>query len=136
MNHTGFLKELYLSLIFQYKKILETLFYNYLYSPRKQKKIAVLVSLFFSNLGDKSLRRRITNLITHYVRELEKIVHQGQATQRIRKDLYPGTGALLFFGLIQWLVFLNYLTGLSKEMGEDKDLAWNIYLKGIQTCQE
>jgi len=111
---------------------MQALLHSYLSSPKKQREVAVIASLVFSNLGDRPLRRRITNLINRYIQEIEDIIRQGQEAKVMRKDLNAGAAASLFFGLVHWLAFLNYLVGVPKELLENRSLFENVYLRGIR----
>ncbi len=113
-------------------RTMETLLHSQLSSPKKQKKVAVIVSLVFSYLGNKPLRKKLTHLVNSYIRGVEGIIRQGQEAKVIRKDLDAGAAASLFLGLICWLAFLDYLMGLPKELLDHKGLFWDIYLRGIQ----
>lgn len=74
----------------------------------------------------------MTKLANSYIQGIEGIIRQGQEVQIIRKDIDAGAAASLFLALIYGLTFLNYLTGLPKELLEHKGLFWDIYFRGIQ----
>lgn len=113
-------------------EIMETLLGNYLSSPKKQKEVAVIMSLVFSYLGNKPVRKRITQLVESYIQEVKDIIRQGQDAKSIREDVDAAAAASLFLGLICWLIFLDYLMGLPKELLKHQSLFWSIYLRGIK----
>lgn len=113
-------------------EIMETLLRNHLSSPRKKKELALIVSLIFSYLGNKPVRKRITHLVESYIQEVKDIIRQGQEAKSISKDIDAAAAASLFLGLVCWLIFLNYLMGLPEELLGHQSLFWSIYLRGIQ----
>jgi AcrR family transcriptional regulator len=117
-------------------RTMENLLRSHLSSPKKQKEVALIVSLVISYLGDKRLRKKITKLVNSYIRGVEGIIRQGQEAQIIRKNLDASAAASLFLGLIYWLTFLNYLMGLPKELLDHKGQFWDIYLRGIQQANQ
>lgn len=113
-------------------EIMETLLRNHLSSPKKQKELALIMSLVFSYLGNKPVRKRITQLVESYIQEVKDIIRQGQEAKSIRKDVDAAAAASLFLGFIFWLIFLNYLMGLPKELLKHQSLFWSIYFRGIK----
>ncbi len=113
-------------------KITETLLRSHLCSPKRQKEVAVVVSLIFSHLGDKPLQKRLITLVNSYIQNVEGIIREGQKAHVIREDIDAGAAASMLSGLIYGLTSLNYLMRLPKELLEHEERFWNIYLRGIQ----
>jgi len=113
-------------------KIMETLLHSHLCSPKRQKEVAAVVSLIFSHLGNKPLRKKLITLVNSYIQSVENIIREGQEARVIRRDIDAGAAASIFSGLIYGLTSLNYLMRLPKELSEHEERFWNIYLRGVQ----
>lgn len=74
--------------------------------------------------GDRARRARLHALLRAYLGRVSEILREGQATGRVRRDIRPGTLAVMFLGLVQPATMLHLTSdGRFDAMGFQRE-AW------------
>jgi len=81
--------------------------------------------------GNSKRKNKVYGIITGYLKSLEKIVHEGQKRGQIRPDLRSNTLALMFFGMIQPVVILWFLSDGRFDITKHSESNWEVFREAI-----
>ena len=81
--------------------------------------------------GRSARKSNIYGLIRDYLTGVAGIIRQGQADGRIRTDLDPATGSVMFLGLIQPAAVLWHLSDGKFDVTLHAEKAWNVFRLAI-----
>lgn len=80
--------------------------------------------------GQKTVKkRRLYELVSAYLGELERIIAEGQEKDEIRKDVDPAVAARMFLGIIQPGALLSFMSEGEFDIEEHAAMAWPVYKK-------
>lgn len=82
--------------------------------------------------GRPGRRRAMFRTIQTYLSQVADIVRRGQAEGRMRKDVDPGTVAVLFLGLIQPAAILCHMSDGEFDITQHSERAWKIFAGAIR----
>lgn len=82
--------------------------------------------------GKPGRRRAMLRTIETYLDKVADIVRKGQADGRVRKDIDPGTVAVMFLGLIQPAAILSHMSEGQFDVTGHTDRAWQIFVEAIR----
>lgn len=78
--------------------------------------------------GQKTVKkRRLYELVSAYLGELEQIITEGQENDEIRKDVDPAVAARMFLGIIQPGALLSFMSEGEFDIKEHAVMAWPVY---------
>ncbi len=82
--------------------------------------------------GRPGRRRAMFRTIQAYLDQVAEIVRRGQAQGRVRKDLDPGTVAVMFLGLIQPAAILWHMSDGEFDVKQHSERAWKVFADAIR----
>jgi TetR/AcrR family transcriptional regulator, fatty acid metabolism regulator protein len=82
--------------------------------------------------GHTVRRRRVHQILQDYLREIARMISEGQRTGDIRADLQPDTVALMFLGLVQPAVILWLMSNGSFDVARHVEQAWHLFRGMLQ----
>jgi AcrR family transcriptional regulator len=82
--------------------------------------------------GRPGRRRAMFRTIQAYLAQVGDIVKAGQAHGRMRKDLDPGTVAVMFLGMVQPAAILWQMSDGEFDIAQHSQRAWEMFVEAIQ----
>ena len=82
--------------------------------------------------GSPRRRVKLLGIIESYLADVATIVERGQREGAIRRDLEPGTAAMLFLGLIQPSIIVWHLSAGKYDVTKQAEAAWPMFCRAIQ----
>lgn len=82
--------------------------------------------------GHTVRRRRVHQILQDYLREIARIISEGQRTGDIHVNLQPDTVALMFLGLVQPAVILWLMSNGSFDVARHVEQAWQLFRGMLQ----
>lgn len=82
--------------------------------------------------GRPGRRRAMFRTVQTYLSQIADIVRRGQAEGHMRKDLDPGTVAVMFLGLIQPAAILCHMSDGEFDITQHSERAWKIFAGAIR----
>jgi AcrR family transcriptional regulator len=77
--------------------------------------------------GHPRRRQRVHQIIQGYLKKVQELIRQGQCQGRIRPDLAPDTGAVMFLGLVQPAVILWLMSNGAFDVAAHAEDAWRLF---------
>ena len=111
---------------------LKEIFLFHLSYAEQRKGITFIIINETLSLNDKRLQEKMFNVINRYLSTIEKILLEGKALGKFRKELDIASASIAFFGMIQSMVTIWALSGFRYALRKDRlEERLNIYKKGI-----
>ena len=111
---------------------LKEIFLSHLSYAEQRKGITFIIINETLSLNDKRLQEKMFNVINRYLSTIEKILLEGKALGKFRKELDIASASIAFFGMIQSMVTIWALSGFRYALRKDRlEERLNIYKKGI-----
>ncbi len=85
--------------------------------------------------GHPERKARVAQIITGYLREIQKIIENGRQEGTIRKDIDTHTTAVMFLGMIFPAAVLRNVTEGRFDMVNHVENAWPVFAGGIEVCR-
>lgn len=81
--------------------------------------------------GRPAQRRRMYDIIRGYLRQVERIIRDGQREGNIRAAVDPEAASVLFLGLIQPGVVLWAMSGGEFDVAAHAEAGWKLFVKSV-----
>lgn len=81
--------------------------------------------------GNSARKKKVHDIITAYLKEIERIIAEGVQEGSIHKDISPGTGAMLFLGLLMPAAILGNVLGSDIDVITHAEKSWPIFERSI-----
>jgi len=107
------------------------IFRTHLSRIKQKRGLSFLVLAEIVSFGDKSLNKKVSDIIQIYVDRLKLILSDGVRAGLVRQDTDLGAAALLLFGMIQSLVNIWALSGYKFDLVEKYSELWKIYKRSL-----
>lgn len=98
-------------------KKLENIFSSHISYAEQRKGVSFIVINETLNLKDKSLQRKMFNVIRKYLDKIRQILKEGVMLGKIRGNIDINSSTIVFFGMIQALVTLWAISGYEYSLG-------------------
>jgi len=85
--------------------------------------------------GSRSRRQRVYQLYSAYLEGIAEIVRQGQKQKHIRRNLEPGSLAVMFLGLVQPAAILWVMSAGEFDIERQAETAWQVFRQAIRNDQ-
>jgi AcrR family transcriptional regulator len=82
--------------------------------------------------GHPRRRQRVHQIILGYLKKVQELIREGQCQGRIRSDLAPDTGSVMFPGLVQPAVILWLMSNGSFDVAAHAEEAWRLFSGMLQ----
>jgi len=92
-------------------KKLENIFLSHISYSKKRKGVSFIIINETLSLKDKSLQRKMFNVISRYLEKIKQIVREGVSAGSFRRDVDISSSSIVFFGMIQAQVMLWAMSG-------------------------
>jgi AcrR family transcriptional regulator len=81
-------------------------------------------------------RRRVYQIIQGYLKKVQELIREGQLQGRIRPDLAPDTGSVMFLGLVQPAAILGLMSNGAFDVAGHAEEAWRLFSGMLQAGKE
>ena len=82
--------------------------------------------------GLPNRKHKVYKIITSYLKQIGKIIHQGMEEGRIRNDIDPSIISVMFLGIIQPAAILWHMSDGDFDVTKHAERAWKIFKECIQ----
>jgi AcrR family transcriptional regulator len=114
-------------------ELLESILRNHLSSMEQRRGVSFLVIAEIISLGDKGLNKKIYDVLTKYIIYIKNILLKGVKAGEIKEDLNLDMVATSFFGMIQGLVTLWFLSDYNFILEQKYNSLWNFFRQAISS---
>jgi len=114
-------------------ELLESILRNHLSSMEQRRGVSFLVIAEIISLGDKGLNKKIYEVLTKYITSIKNILLRGVTAGEIKEDLNLDMVATSFFGMIQGLVTLWFLSDYNFILEQKYNSLWNFFREAIRS---
>jgi AcrR family transcriptional regulator len=83
--------------------------------------------------GNSQRRHRIHKIISGYLKEIARIVAEGQNAGEIRADLSADSAAVMFLGLVQPAIILWLMSNQAFKVAQQAEQAWILFREMLET---
>jgi AcrR family transcriptional regulator len=94
-----------------------------------RKDVAIPRVIFSEEIfsGHARRRQRMYQIFQSYLKEVQKLIREGQFQGAIRPDLPPTTGSVMFLGLVQPAIILSLLSDGAFDVATHAQRAWRLF---------
>lgn len=110
---------------------LENVFKAHISYVEQRRGVSLIVISETVRLADKDLRKRMFDVVNHYLKRIEDLLARGVESGQISRDIDPGTAALTFFALIHATVTMWALSNSSFSLAKKNKLLWESYMASL-----
>jgi AcrR family transcriptional regulator len=111
--------------------ILEKIILEHISGVSQRRGVAFQVIAEIVSLGDNSLNKKVSMVISDYISRIEVILSEGIKAGFIKDDIDTAATAKLFFGMTQGLVNIWALNQYKTNLEEEYKPMWKVLLKAI-----
>ena len=86
--------------------------------------------------GHPRRRRRGYQIIQGYLEKVQELIREGQLQGRIRPDLAPATGSVMFLGLVQPAAILRLMSNGAFDLAAHAEEAWRLFSGMLQAGKD
>lgn len=112
-------------------EVLDSVLRSHLSAIEKRRGVSFQVIAEIISLGDKTLNKKISEIINKYIGCLADLLSRGVKSGEIREDINLEAAATLLFGMIQCLVNLWALSNYSFVPKEKYEPLWDIFRETV-----
>ncbi len=111
--------------------ILEKIILEHISGVSQRRGVAFQVIAEIVSLGDKTLNKKVTRVISEYIGRIEIILADGVKSGLIHPDIDVGAAAKLYFGMTQGLVNIWALNQYKTDLEQEYKPIWKVFLKAL-----
>jgi len=112
-------------------EILNSVLRSHLSAIEKRRGVSFQVIAEIISLGDKTLNKKISEIINKYIGCLADLLSRGVKSGEVREDINLEAAATLLFGMIQGLVNLWALSNYRFRPKENYEPLWHIFREAV-----
>jgi len=112
-------------------EILNSVLRSHLSAIEKRRGVSFQVIAEIISLGDKTLNRKISEIINKYIGCLTDLLSRGVKSGEVREDINLEAAATVLFGIIQGLVNIWALSNYSFDPQQKYAPLWHIFREGV-----
>lgn len=112
-------------------EILNSVLRSHLSAIEKRRGVSFQVIAEIISLGDKTLNKKISEIINKYIGCLTDLLSRGVKSGEVREDINLEAAATLLFGMIQGLVNLWALSNYRFRPKENYEPLWHIFREAV-----
>ena len=116
---------------FESTNIIDEILRTHLSKIKQKRGIAFLVLAEIISFGDKSLNKKVSNIIRIYVDRLRLVLSDGVRAEIFKPDVDLDAAALLLFGMIQGLVNIWALSGYKFDLVKRYSDLWRVCKRSL-----
>jgi len=83
--------------------------------------------------GNARRRRQIHGIISGYLREITRIIAEGQKAGELRTDVSADSAAVMFLGLVQPAIILWLMSNQTFDVAGHAEQAWGVFREMLET---
>jgi AcrR family transcriptional regulator len=110
---------------------LENVLKAHLSYVEQRRGVSLIVISETLRLADKYLRKRMFEVVSHYLSRIEQLIAQGMKSGQISQEIDLSTAALTFFAIIHATVTLWALSDSGFSLAKRHQPLWDSYLASI-----
>jgi AcrR family transcriptional regulator len=89
--------------------------------------VAIPRVIFSEEIFSGHQRQRVRQIMQGYLEQVQELIREGQLQGRIRLDLAPDTGSVMFLGLVQPAVILWLMSDGAFDVAGHAEKAWRLF---------